>query len=213
MDVLSLHVGTQSFSLHWYLRFMAGFPSVAGPSAIAQTLFGLNSPSGRLTQTFYSDEFTKEVAVTDMAMRPSRNGGASTSKGRGYRFYSGESVVYPFGSGLTYSSFSWSELVANATGASCSLANTGDRSAAVSTLLFLVPPKGAAQGTAPRRFLAAYAKHFLQPGEHVMIRLDYAEGALGLAQPTHSSSTDAKKVLAKGQWTVVVETATTTFNV
>ena len=147
-------------------------------------------------------------------MRPSRtNGGTKTSKGRGYRFYSGENVVYPFGSGLTYSNFSWSELVANATGASCSLTNTGGRSAAVSTLLFLVPPKGAAQGTAPRRFLAAYAKHFLQPEETVMVHLEYAEGALALAQPTHSSSVEAKQVLAKGQWTVVVETTTSTFNV
>lgn len=148
-----------------------------------------------------------------MAMRPSTNGaGASTSKGRGYRFYSGDSVVYPFGSGLTYSSFSWTELVANTTGASCRLTNTGRRSAAVSTLLFLVPPKGAAQGTAPQRFLAAYTKHFLQPGEHIMIRLDYAEGALALAEPSRSSS-GAEKVLAKGQWTAVVETATATFNV
>lgn len=135
------------------------------------------------------------------------------TKGRGYRFYSGDSVVYPFGWGLTFSNFSWSSLVANTTAASCSLVNTGHRAAAVSTLLYLVPPKGAAQGTAPRRFLAAYAKHFLQPREHVRVHLDYAEGSLALAQPAHTSSGVAQKILAKGQWTVVVETTTTTFNV
>ena len=31
----------------------AGFPGPAGASAIAETIFGLNAPSGRLTQTFY----------------------------------------------------------------------------------------------------------------------------------------------------------------
>ena len=42
---------------------------------------------------------------------------AAGKVGRGYRFYSGDSVVYPFGSGLSYSTFSWSALVATSTGA------------------------------------------------------------------------------------------------
>ena len=57
--------------------------SLAGGTAIAETIFGFNSPSGRLTQTFYSDAFTTETAITDMAMRPAaaaEQGSASAKK-------------------------------------------------------------------------------------------------------------------------------------
>lgn len=91
----------------------AGFPGPAGATAIAETIFGRNAPSGRLTQTFYSEvrisvghivvvamarkgmlwllclqKFTNEVAMTDMRMRPSAHG-----MGRSYRFYTVRSGV------------------------------------------------------------------------------------------------------------------------
>jgi len=55
---------------------------------------------GKLPVTWYPQEYLKNLAMTNMAMRPSKVG----YPGRTYRFYKGP-VVYPFGHGLTYTHF------------------------------------------------------------------------------------------------------------
>lgn len=56
---------------------------------------------GKLPVTWYPQEYLKNLAMTNMAMRPSQSTGYP---GRTYRFYKGP-VVYPFGQGLTYTHF------------------------------------------------------------------------------------------------------------
>ncbi|CAA6665063.1 unnamed protein product [Spirodela intermedia] len=80
----------------------AGYPGQAGGTAIAEVLFGDHNPGGRLPVTWYPQEFTV-VPMTDMRMRPDP---ATGYPGRTYRFYTGE-VVFPFGYGLSYSSYSY----------------------------------------------------------------------------------------------------------
>ncbi|XP_057782199.1 probable beta-D-xylosidase 2 [Salvia miltiorrhiza] len=79
----------------------AGYPGQAGGAAIADILFGAHNPGGKLPMTWYPQEYLNNLPMTAMDMRPnpSRN-----YPGRTYRFYKGP-VVYPFGHGLTYSSF------------------------------------------------------------------------------------------------------------
>ncbi|KAG7582568.1 Glycoside hydrolase family 3 C-terminal domain superfamily [Arabidopsis suecica] len=79
-----------------------GYPGEAGGDAIAQVIFGDYNPSGRLPETWYSQEFAEKVAMTDMNMRPNSTSGFP---GRSYRFYTGK-PIYKFGYGLSYSSFS-----------------------------------------------------------------------------------------------------------
>ena len=67
--------------------------------AIAQTLWGVNNPSGRLTQTFYPRSFITKSNFMDYTMRPNATTGYP---GRGYRFYTGD-AVYRFGAGLSFS--------------------------------------------------------------------------------------------------------------
>jgi beta-glucosidase len=69
----------------------------AGGTAVAQTLFGANNPAGRLPVTFYQ-------SVADLPRFEDYS-----MSGRTYRYFKGE-PLYPFGYGLSYSSFTYSNL-------------------------------------------------------------------------------------------------------
>lgn len=74
----------------------AWYPGARGGRAIAETIFGENSPSGKLPVTFYADE--KELPdFCDYSM-----------ENRTYR-YTGCKILYPFGYGLSYSEICYTE--------------------------------------------------------------------------------------------------------
>lgn len=75
-----------------------GYPGEAGGAALADVIFGLYNPSGRLPVTWYPQSFADNVPMTDMRMRPDKTTGYP---GRTYRFYTGD-TVYSFGDGLSY---------------------------------------------------------------------------------------------------------------
>ncbi|MBA0841330.1 hypothetical protein Goarm_003826 [Gossypium armourianum] len=77
----------------------AGYPGQAGGTAIADVLFGTTNPGGKLPMTWYPQDYVAKVPMTNMGMRSSRG-----YPGRTYRFYKGP-VVFPFGHGLSYTSF------------------------------------------------------------------------------------------------------------
>ncbi|KAK6118123.1 hypothetical protein DH2020_048107 [Rehmannia glutinosa] len=79
----------------------AGYPGQAGGAAIADVVFGSHNPGGKLPMTWYPQEYLNNLPMTAMDMRsnPSKN-----YPGRTYRFYKGH-VVYPFGHGMSYTSF------------------------------------------------------------------------------------------------------------
>ncbi|CAN1352995.1 Probable beta-D-xylosidase 2 [Linum perenne] len=79
----------------------AGYPGQAGGAAIADILFGTANPGGKLPMTWYPQEYLANLPMTEMGMRPIRSKGYP---GRTYRFYKGQ-VVYPFGHGLSYTTF------------------------------------------------------------------------------------------------------------
>ena len=74
-----------------------------GGQAIAEAIFGVVPPSGRLPYSILTDESVKSMKPMRLDMRPNASEGYS---GRTYRFYTGTAVV-PFGYGLSYSSFSY----------------------------------------------------------------------------------------------------------
>lgn len=45
---------------------IAGYPGQEGGNAIAETIFGVNNPAGRLTQTWYAREFIQQCSFFDM---------------------------------------------------------------------------------------------------------------------------------------------------
>ncbi|XP_021953023.1 beta-xylosidase/alpha-L-arabinofuranosidase 1 [Folsomia candida] len=131
----------------------AGYLGQSGGEAIAEVIFGEYNPSGRLGQTFYSNEVINQFEKYDMNMRPH-----SGSLGRTYRFYTGQ-PVYPFGFGLSYTSFEYTILNPPALKISqislnqdCALVinlsvrNIGAREAEHSVLWFVSPPNAGQMG-------------------------------------------------------------------
>ena len=115
----------------------AWYPGQAGGDALADVLFGDYNPAGRLPVTFYRAA-ADLPPFTDYSM-----------KGRTYRFFTGQ-ALYPFGYGLSYTSFSYSALTAPAarTGqpvnVSVQVQNTGSRAGDEVVQLYLKTPGGAA---------------------------------------------------------------------
>ncbi len=104
---------------------LAWYPGQRGGDAVADVLFGDCNPAGRLPVTFYTS--TEELDdFSDYFM--------SGGKGKTYRYYKGQ-PLYPFGHGLSYTTFEYSNLEISpstiATGGDFSVtvqvANTGDR--------------------------------------------------------------------------------------
>ena len=76
----------------------AFYPGFEGARAMADTLFGRNEYlGGKMAVTTYPASYVDSIQMSDMEL--------DGAVGRGYRFYSGP-VVYPFGWGLSLTSFS-----------------------------------------------------------------------------------------------------------
>jgi beta-glucosidase len=87
VDIAAIEPYADAIILAWY-------PGEQGGNALADIVFGKVSPSGRLPLTFYKNE----------ADLPSYNSYAM--KGRTYRYFKG-AVQYPFGFGLSYTTFNY----------------------------------------------------------------------------------------------------------
>ena len=73
---------------------------------MADLVFGTVSPAGRTPFTWHFTDFIDTNSFLDMSMRPGNpTPSGYSSLGRTYRFFTGD-VIYPFGHGLSYTSFS-----------------------------------------------------------------------------------------------------------
>jgi beta-glucosidase len=95
-------MGGSALAVEWAERnlpaiVMAWYPGQQGGNAVADVLFGDVNPSGRLPVTFYKS-VDQLPPFADYSM-----------KGRTYRFFEGE-PLYPFGHGLSYTRFEYSDL-------------------------------------------------------------------------------------------------------
>jgi len=102
-------IGGNAIDLTWVEKnadalIESWFPGQDGGTAVADVLFGTYNPSGRLPVTFYKS-ISQLPDATDYAM-----------KDRTYRYFKGQ-VLYPFGYGLSYTSFKYSDLTITPRGA------------------------------------------------------------------------------------------------
>lgn len=160
----------------------AWYPGGRGGQAIASVLFGETNPSGRLPVTFPAstadlprpniDGWTPGGDSLDpSAPRPTTDVRANydvEGSDLGYRWYAreGKKTLFPFGYGLSYTSFARSGLKTDGKTASFTVKNTGARTGADVAQLYLV----SAAGTAKRR-LVGFQKLTLEPGKSGTARL------------------------------------------
>lgn len=145
----------------------AWYPGEAGGTAIADILFGKYNPAGRLPVTFYK-------SADDLP--PFEN---YDMENRTYRYYSGE-VLYPFGFGLSYTTFSYSGLrlseseigTEGSVSVLVDVTNTGDRDGEEVVQFYIHDDEAAVP--VPRLDLRGFERVFIPAGESrtVTVTLD-----------------------------------------
>jgi beta-glucosidase len=144
----------------------AWYPGEEGGTAVAETLAGVNNPAGRLPVTFYkSTDQLPPFADYSMAKRT-------------YRYFDGQ-PLYPFGFGLSYSGFTYSNLkfsssnlkAGDALTAEAEVRNTSQLDGDEVAQLYLIFPSIAG---APPRALRGFTRVHVPAGrtEHVRFKLD-----------------------------------------
>lgn len=134
----------------------AWYPGQAAGTAIADVLFGDYNPAGRLPVTFYRS-LLGMLPFEDYSM-----------KERTYKYFTGDSL-YPFGHGLSYTTFAYRDLripesvaAGDPVAVSVTVANTGSRLGEEVVQLYVTDRE--ASVSVPIRRLAGFARIRLEPG-------------------------------------------------
>ncbi len=175
-----------------------GLPGQAGGEAIANLLYGRISPCGRLAESWpltYEDVPSSEIF--------GRYKDALYQEGiyAGYRYYdkAGVKVRWPFGYGLSYTDFTYSDLEISEKAennvetdrnggcdVSITVTNTGNRPGAEVVQLYITPPEGKSGVRCslhrPVRELKGFQKVFLQPGESTKVSFVLEERSFAIWQ-------------------------------
>ncbi len=188
----------------------AWYPGQEDGNAIAAILFGDVNPAGRLPLTF--PRKADEIPTSTPQQWPGVNGTSTYSEklNVGYRWYdaTGHTPLFPFGFGLSYTTFRLSHLVITPTrlGKSPGLihgtvdvTNTGHRAGAEVIEAYISQPSS--NGEPPRQ-LCAFAKVFLKPGETRQVRLTITRRAL-----SHYDTTAHRWTTAAGEYRILVGTS------
>jgi beta-glucosidase len=168
----------------------AWYPGQSGGLAVADVLAGKTDPGGRLPLTFYHS-VAELPPFSDYSM-----------KGRTYRYFTG-TPVYPFGYGLSYTSFAYGPLevtpaaggAANGLHVSTVVTNTGKRAGDDVAQLYLDFPDIPG---APRLALRGFQRVSLAPGERRTVSFDLSPRDLSAV------TADGTREVMPGNYTVTV---------
>jgi len=184
------------------------YPGEEGGAAVAETLSGRNNPAGRLPVTIYTG-IEQLPPFEDYTMQ-----------NRTYRYFSGH-PLYPFGYGLSYTTFSYSDLTlpkkaihaGDPLTAEVTVTNTGTREGDEVAELYLSFPNVPG---APLRALRGFERVHLKPGESQKVRFEVRDRDLSMV------SEAGEPMIAEGVYSVSIgggqpntglPTATGTFRV
>ena len=161
-----------------------------GGAAIAETLSGKNNPAGRLPVTFYTG-VDQLPPFEDYAM-----------KGRTYRYFEGK-PLYPFGFGLSYTTFSYKELTlpkkainaGDPLNAEVTVSNAGKREGDEVVQLYLGFPN--IEG-APLRALRGFKRIHLKAGESQKVSFELKDRDLSMVTEA------GEPIIAEGEYSVSI---------
>ena len=168
----------------------AWYSGEEGGAAIANTLSGRNNPAGRLPVTFYKD--TSQLP----------NFENYSMEGRTYRYFTGK-PLYPFGYGLSYTTFSYSDLSVPRTAvnagdpvsADVTVTNTGKVAGDEVVQLYLkFPPVPGA----PQIALRGFQRIHLHPGASQKVHFELKNRDLGMV------TEDGHPVIAGGDYSISI---------
>jgi beta-glucosidase len=167
----------------------AWYSGEEGGAAVAETLSGKNNPAGRLPVTFYTD-VSQLPPFEDYSM-----------KGRTYRYFQG-TPLFPFGYGLSYTTFTYSRLTLPGSvqagqplPVDVTVTNTGQRAGDEVAELYLSFPdvKGA-----PLRALRAFERVHLNAGASQKLHFVLRPRDLGMVTEA------GDPLVAEGKYTLAV---------
>ncbi|TMI86587.1 MAG: glucan 1,4-alpha-glucosidase [Bacteroidetes bacterium] len=167
----------------------AWYPGQAAGTAIADVLFGDYNPGGKLPVTFYK-------SINDLPSFEDYN-----MSGRTYRYFKGD-PLYPFGYGLSYTSFEYSNFKTNpsykagdSVKVSVDIKNTGSL-AGDEVVQVYVTSKEAGKIPVPIRSLKAFKRIHLNAGETKTVNLNLSPDAFSYINDLN------KKDILKGKYEI-----------
>lgn len=165
-----------------------GYPGAQGGKAIAEILFGEKNPEGRLPVTFYRTS-AELPEFTDYAM-----------KGRTYRYMEQE-ALYPFGYGLSYTDFEYSQEELSAdivdgspVAVSAEVRNAGSMDGTETVEVYVKSPAA----DAPKYQLKGIKKVSLKAGEQKKVELVLDAEAFGIYDD------ECRKVISRGEYSIYI---------
>ena len=170
-----------------------GLPGQAGGEAVADLLCGRANPSGKLAESWplsYADVPSSEIyGKTDDALY-------EEGLYVGYRYYekSGVAIRWPFGFGLSYTTFAYSDLTVDGNAVSVAVKNTGSFAGAEVVQLSVKTPQDGLHR--PIRELKGFQKIFLEPGQRQTVTFSLTDRSFAVWQ-------DGWKIPA-GKYTVCI---------
>lgn len=156
-----------------------GLCGQAGGKAIANLLYGKVNPSGKLAESWpYSYEDVPSKDIFGKMIDALYTEGIYT----GYRYYdkAGVPVRWPFGYGLSYTSFDYANLNIKEKTVTVTVKNTGDRAGAEVVQLYIGAPQDGIHR--PVRELKGFKKIFLQPGESTTVSFELEDRSYSIWQ-------------------------------
>lgn len=143
----------------------------AGAGAMLDIITGRINPSGRLSETYpvrYEDTPAFKYFPSEQ-----KNSEYREALYVGYRYYDTAKVkvLYPFGFGLTYTKFEYSNLKVSEKGVEFTLTNIGSREGAEVVQLYI--GKQDARVFRPEKELKGFQKVFIKAGESKKISIDF----------------------------------------
>ena len=193
-NIVVVLVAGSSLTVNWMDEHIpaivnAWYPGESGGTAVAEVLFGDYNPAGRLPLTYYKS--LDELPPFD---------DYDITKGRTYQYFKGD-VLYPFGYGLSYTAFKYSDLHVedgeNEVAVSFNLKNTGRRAGDEVAQVYVKLPER--DEIMPIKELKGFERVYLKKGERRTVTIRLRKDLL-----RYWDEAQAKFVNPSGEYTIMV---------